>query len=578
MKNKLTETGMIISVLIFAIGLAWAGEGQIDIATLPYTINISGSYIITRDIALPTPDTNGITINTDNITLDLNGHALIGQGQLTSSTGSGIFVNGTHYNITIRNGTLRNWRENGVRASESRNCQIEALRCYSNGDNGILAGYNSRISKNTCQSNSTSGIYASTGNTVIENICSENAGDGIIASYGSIVSGNTCISNTGSGIYSQEGVTVSGNNCYSNTIAGIWVVSNSAVSGNTCTYNNGDGIQVSSNCRVTDNTSSNNGVGVTVGAGIHSVAQNNQIHNNTCVANDKGIDLDAANNIISGNVLRGNTSTAVEAAANNQLDILISELPYTILYSGMYRLTGALYLASTNTHGITIDADDVTLDLNGHVLNGPGKAAGSSGAGIYVNGFQYHIVIRNGNVRDWRGCGIDAHLAADGRFENLQCFNNGEDGLNVGAGNIVSGNNCLANANNGIYTGGSCRISGNNCHSNGVDGIYTANSRVIGNYCRSNTGDGIEVSGDCQVRDNECFENGSGVGDGAGIHVTYVGDNTIENNMVTDNDRGIDVDVAGNYIASNRASGNSTDYDIVGGNTQGAGDLANVSF
>jgi len=80
------------------------------------------------------------------------------------------------------------------------------------------------------------------------------------------------------------------------------------------------------------------------------------------------------------------------------------------------------------------------------------------------------------------------------------------------------------------------------------------------------------------VVDNTCGDNGVGTGDGAGIHATS-SDNCIEHNLVTDNDRGIDCNPAtGNYIASNRASGNSTNYDIVGGNTVGAGDLANVAF
>ena len=55
---------------------------------------------------------------------------------------------------------------------------------------------------------------------------------------------------------------------------------------------------------------------------------------------------------------------------------------------------------------------------------------------------------------------------------------------------------------------------------------------------------------------------------------------------MTDNDRGIDVDVTGNLIVKNSASGNTTNYDIAAGNKTGtistdpttAGPWDNFSF
>jgi parallel beta-helix repeat protein len=80
-----------------------------------------------------------------------------------------------------------------------------------------------------------------------------------------------------------------------------------------------------------------------------------------------------------------------------------------------------------------------------------------------------------------------------------------------------------------------------------------------------NTGDGIRVNSDCTVRGNTCRSNGFGAGDGAGIHAIS-SDNRIEGNNCTDNDRGIDVDAAGNFIARNTCSGNATNWDVVAGN------------
>ena len=46
-------------------------------------------------------------------------------------------------------------------------------------------------------------------------------------------------------------------------------------------------------------------------------------------------------------------------------------------------------------------------------------------------------------------------------------------------------------------------------------------------------------------------------------------DNRIEGNNVTGNDRGIAVDLSGNLIIRNSASGNSVAYDIAAGNRYG---------
>ncbi len=100
-------------------------------------------------------------------------------------------------------------------------------------------------------------------------------------------------------------------------------------------------------------------------------------------------------------------------------------------------------------------------------------------------------------------------------------------------------------------------------------GFEMANATTIQNCAStSNEGDGIKITNDCVVRRNLCQANGSS-GDGAGIHATST-DNRLESNNVTDNDRGIDVDAAGNLILKNTASGNTTNFDIAANNVFGA--------
>jgi len=360
-----------ICLLLSAIYLVslWAGDGQIDIATLPYTINQSGSYIVTNNLTLLTQDTYGITIVVDNVTIDLNGHTLTGAGKAVGATGSGIYVSSTYYNIAIRNGTVRDWRQNGVDGG-AYNSQFKNLRCYNNGGNGIYAGIGSLVKENNCTNNAYAGVDAGTGSTVSQNTCyfnyydgiytgegctingntsnqngsdgigasmdsslrgntcRDNGDDGIIAGSGSTIIENTCYSNEQNGIYAYEGSTVSGNTCHSNTLRGICTSNSctvsrntcrlngsdgisantgSLVSGNTCGTNIGDGIEVNFSCRVVDNSCSSNGSGAD-GAGINATNSGNSIEHNQVNNNDRGIDCNpATGNYIASNRASGNT-------------------------------------------------------------------------------------------------------------------------------------------------------------------------------------------------------------------------------------------------------------------------------
>ncbi|MCP4902256.1 MAG: hypothetical protein GY906_35265 [bacterium] len=72
-----------------------------------------------------------------------------------------------------------------------------------------------------------------------------------------------------------------------------------------------------------------------------------------------------------------------------------TSFPIVIDTPGSYVLTADLHVTAAGVNGIQIDVDNVTLDLGGHVVRGPGKA--SAGHGIYGNS-RNNITIRNGTV------------------------------------------------------------------------------------------------------------------------------------------------------------------------------------
>jgi parallel beta-helix repeat protein len=83
---------------------------------------------------------------------------------------------------------------------------------------------------------------------------------------------------------------------------------------------------------------------------------------------------------------------------------------------------------------------------------------------------------------------------------------------------------------------------------------------ITGCTANNNLNGGILVVDDCQVVGNTCVGN-SNVRDAAGIHVMGT-DNSIRENYAKGNERGISVDVAGNFIVKNTAANNSLNYFI----------------
>jgi len=83
------------------------------------------------------------------------------------------------------------------------------------------------------------------------------------------------------------------------------------------------------------------------------------------------------------------------AAADTTHCTAITSLPNTISNPGVYCLTQDLVYGSNSGAAITIAADGVTLDLNGHAVRfeGTPSVADATLAGIYVGGHYYFSII-----------------------------------------------------------------------------------------------------------------------------------------------------------------------------------------
>jgi hypothetical protein len=124
----------------------------------------------------------------------------------------------------------------------------------------------------------------------------------------------------------------------------------------------------------------------------------------------------------------------------------ITVLPSVITTPGVYCLTGDLFTSMTIGYAIDIQANTVTIDLNGHRLGGGSAGVNTLAWGIHsldrnnvtikngtIKGFGHGIVLRD-NTLDFTGSG--GHL-----IEELRLDHNMIAGIHVqGKGNIVRNN------------------------------------------------------------------------------------------------------------------------------------------
>jgi len=232
MRSSIWVSWIFLMLSVFPCKL-YAGHFQaqgIPIFSLPFTISCSGKYFIARDT---TSRKNGIIVNADHVIIDLNGYSIIGRG---AGSNNGVYMEGRS-NVEIKNGTIRNFGENGICEASGDGSQqrIINIRAIENGASGItLRGSSHSIKDCTVANNVTLGLFCAA-SIVSGNIAYRNGETGISAWLGSVVTGNTAFDN-GSGIYAN-GSTVIGNNAFHNASYGISLGGHSLVDQNTA-YDN----------------------------------------------------------------------------------------------------------------------------------------------------------------------------------------------------------------------------------------------------------------------------------------------------------------------------------------------------
>lgn len=220
-----------------------------------------------------------------------------------------------------------------------------------------------------------------------------------------------------------------------------------------------------------------------------------------------------------------------------------------------YRLTSDLVVSSADTTAVLVTGDDVSLDLGGFSIRGSnvcsvppvtcaatgtgsgveilgeraeifhGSVTGMGAAGIFGNDPALLGLSSNGHVvRDLRVSHNGAEgIRLDGSFVTVRhctTLQNGSHGIAVfGAGGTVMDSIAGFNAAVGINVNAGDVISGNSSTANGGIGILTLTSGMVErNMVRANTGRGIQMGSSSSYRANLINSNAGGTVSG-GINV-----------------------------------------------------------
>jgi len=198
-------------------------------------------------------------------------------------------------------------------------------------------------------------------------------------------------------------------------------------------------------------------------------------------------------------------------------------------------------------NGITLDlnghSNGITLDLNGHSITGSSRSLPF--VGITISNQDDVTILGHGTVTNFR-TGILIVNSHDIVVKKVE----------------VTGNGVAASANGDgirIFSSYDIRLEKNDVKENGNDGIEVFSStgvEIVKNDIEGNGNDGIEVSGSTGVKivKNDIEENRNGI--------TFSGSigNTVEKNEIEENTCGVSGQTLGNTFSKNKFEDNVVDF------------------
>lgn len=418
-------------------------EPRTPISSLPYTITQPGSYYLTTNLVGGA--TNGITVLASDVTIDLGGFTLDGNG----TGASGIAAPAPQTNLVVRNGLVKRWQGTaGIDALNVLNVHVAGVQTTDNAGHGLRAGAGSRVLDCTCAGNGSNGVVVWDNSLVARTVARINGGFGIGANNGSTVSDCATAGNRSHGIVVGVGATVV--NCSSQAnqadgIHGSWLIS---VIHCTCSQNASNGVFADYRATIQSCTVGDNG-----GDGIASTYR--AVIQSCTVSDNAGYGIaTGGGSVVKDSVARNNTGPA-----------------------GILALDGSeISGCSSRANGGTNNADGIWAASGSTVT--ACSATENTGNGIIAG---YGCTIRGNTARANKLDGIRFNSSC-GVTGNTCDFNgNGGDGAGLhalGQAARIEGNHCVANDRGIDVDADRNVIIRNTCGFNTVDYDIVANNKV----------------------------------------------------------------------------------------------------
>lgn len=182
----------------------------------PIILTVSGSYRVTSDLAAPV-NSDGIRIDADNVTLDLNGFTLYGGGGLIAD---GVQI-ANHSNIEIKNGTIRGFTRHGIFTNINTHfIRVINVRAIGNAIFGVDLQGGGNLIDGCTAINNVVGLSASDGSLVVNSVARSNSSFGM--SLGLNAGYRSCVltGNNGGNANAQvsNGIQLGSNICGTDTV------------------------------------------------------------------------------------------------------------------------------------------------------------------------------------------------------------------------------------------------------------------------------------------------------------------------------------------------------------------------
>ena len=251
--------------------------------------------------------------------------------------------------------------------------------------------------------------------------------------------------------------------------------------------------------------------------------------------------------------------------------------PVTLTSAGHYKLTSPLNVdvsgisTPESVTAVRVDADDVTLDLNGFTISGPTTCSGGppvtgcspSGSGMGIDGTTAGAsgtTVRDGTVRGMGSAGV--RLGAGARLVEVRLRNNNDNGATLGDRSRAERCFAVANGIIGVEVGKRGRVVGSIAMDNASAGLVAGSeSAVVGSVVRNNGTNGINADAGARIANN--VVRGNGTSGQAGISIASDGGVVTGNGVLLNAGPGLDCGTTagaasgygGNVINTNNSSG-----------------------